>query len=117
MQIGVAFPLDETNMFKGTETIKDQNKANLINLLLTNPGERVYLPKYGVGIKNLLFEQQIDLELLKERIEIQTQKHISNIEIRDVRTGLSEDGHTLFLTIVYKSLLNGGLDSIQLNFK
>tara|TARA_R100001015_G_C4450583_1_gene40889 strand:+ start:67 stop:474 length:408 start_codon:yes stop_codon:yes gene_type:complete len=115
--IGVAFPLDETNMFKGTETIKDQNKANLINLLLTNPGERVYLPKYGVGIKNLLFEQQIDLELLKERIEIQTQKHISNIEIRDVRTGLSEDGHTLFLTIVYKSLLNGGLDSIQLNFK
>ena len=31
--IGVAFPLDENNMFKGTETIEEQNKSNLINLL------------------------------------------------------------------------------------
>ena len=30
--IGVAFPLDETNMFKGTETVEEQTKANLINL-------------------------------------------------------------------------------------
>ena len=33
--IGVAFPLDEVNMFKGTQTIKEQVKSNLINLLLT----------------------------------------------------------------------------------
>ena len=32
--IGVAFPLDETNIFSGTETVKEQVKANLINLLL-----------------------------------------------------------------------------------
>ena len=52
-------------MFKGTETIQEQNKANLINLLLTYPGERINLPDYGIGLKNLLFEQQIDLENLK----------------------------------------------------
>ena len=52
--IGVAFPLDETNMFSGTETIQEQSKANLINLLLTEPGERINLPNYGVGIKKLL---------------------------------------------------------------
>ena len=39
--IGVAFPLDETNMFSGTETVEDQNRANLISILLTQPGERV----------------------------------------------------------------------------
>ena len=33
--IGVAFPLDENNMFSGTETVQDQTKTNLINLLLT----------------------------------------------------------------------------------
>ena len=55
--IGVAFPLDETNMFSGTETIQEQSKANLINLLLTEPGERINLPNYGVGIKKLLFEE------------------------------------------------------------
>ena len=34
--IGVAFPLDENNMFQGTETLQDQAKANLINLLKQN---------------------------------------------------------------------------------
>ena len=53
--IGVAFPLDETNMFKGTETLSEQIKSNLINLLLTQPGERVNHPDFGVGVKYLLF--------------------------------------------------------------
>ena len=56
IKIGVAFPLDEINMFSGTETVKEQIKANLLNLLLTYPGERINLPNFGVGIKNLLFE-------------------------------------------------------------
>ena len=30
--IGVAFPLDEVNMFKGTRTINEQLKSNLLNL-------------------------------------------------------------------------------------
>jgi len=71
VKIGVAFPLDEENMFSGTETIIEQIKANLLNLLLTYPGERVNLPNYGVGLKNLLFEQNIDLESLKETIQNQ----------------------------------------------
>ena len=58
--IGVAFPLDETNKFKGTKSIREQIKANLINLLLTVPGERVNLPNFGVGLKTLLFEQNIN---------------------------------------------------------
>ena len=37
--IGVAFPLDETNMFTGTPTTKEQVKSNLLNLLLTKKGD------------------------------------------------------------------------------
>ena len=114
--IGVAFPLDETNLFNGTETIKDQNKANLINLLLTHPGERVKLPKFGIGVKNLLFEQQVNLELLKEKITTQTSRHIPQIEVIDVKTGILEDKHTVFVSITYRSLLDQQDDSIQLNF-
>ena len=58
--IGVAFPLNEVNMFKGTQTVKEQVKSNLINLLLTEQGERVNEPNFGVGIKNLLFQQSIN---------------------------------------------------------
>ena len=56
VKIGVAFPLDETNLFSGTETVREQIKSNLLNILLTYPGERVNLPSFGVGLKNLLFE-------------------------------------------------------------
>ena len=54
--IGVAFPLDETNMFTGTPTTKEQVKNNLLNLLLTKKGERVNVPGFGVGLQEFLFE-------------------------------------------------------------
>jgi phage baseplate assembly protein W len=114
--IGVAFPLDQKNMFKGTETVQEQNKANLINLLLTYPGERINLPDYGIGLKNLLFEQQVDLENLKENIQQQALIHIPNIQIQDIQTGLSEDEHTIFISLTYTNLEDNSLDGVQLNF-
>mgnify|MGYP001296718024 CR=1 FL=1 len=116
VKIGVAFPLDETNMFNGTETVEEQAKANLINLLLTEPGERVNLPSYGVGLKNKLFEQNINLDNLKEQIINSAARHIPNIRINNVQTGISEDEHTISLSITYHSLLDGKQDGIQLNF-
>ena len=70
--IGVAFPLDETNMFSGTETVEDQNRANLISILLTQPGERVGegLEDFGVGVKNLLFELSTMTILISLGIEL-----------------------------------------------
>ena len=114
--IGVAFPLDDTNMFQGTTTVKEQAKANLINLLLTNRGERVNLPNYGVGLKNLLFEQQVDITVLKEQIISTTARYIPNIKITDVQTGMNGEGNTIYIKLSYISSLNGNPDSIQLNF-
>jgi phage baseplate assembly protein W len=116
VKIGVAFPLDETNIFKSTETLIDQAKANLLNLLLTSPGERVNLPLFGVGVKKLLFEQQIDLESLKEKIIKQSTFYVANIQVLDVRTALSENESTLFVSITYRSLLDNTVDAVQLNF-
>ncbi len=117
VKIGVAFPLNEENMFNGTETIEEQSKANLINLLLTEPGERVNIPRYGIGLKKLLFEQNIDLEILREQIIRKSAIYIPNIKILDVQTRIaSVDRHTILVAITYKSLLDGKKDSIQLNF-
>ena len=116
VKIGVAFPLDEENMFSGTETVKEQIKANLLNLLLTYPGERVNLPGYGVGIKNLLFEQGVDLELLKEKIQKQISLYIPSIELQGVGINESENKHTIFISLTYVYLLDNTEQSIQLNF-
>tara|TARA_R110002167_G_scaffold194497_1_gene397179 strand:+ start:3970 stop:4377 length:408 start_codon:yes stop_codon:yes gene_type:complete len=115
--IGVAFPLDETNLFKGTETVQDQIKANLLNLLLTTKGERINVPDYGVGLKQLLFEQQVDMEILKDIIISQVSRYIQNITIANVLTAISDDKSTLGVSIVYRFNLDGSSDSIQLNFK
>jgi|ETNvirenome_6_85_1030632.scaffolds.fasta_scaffold00891_11 hypothetical protein len=39
-----------------TKNMLEVIKQNLKNLVLTNPGERVMLPLFGVGIKRVLFE-------------------------------------------------------------
>ncbi len=117
IRIGVAFPLDENNMFKGTETVMEQAKSNLINVLLTYPGERVNLPNFGVGIKKLLFEQNIDLENLKLKIQSQANTYVPNIKVKNIEINMSEDKHTIFITIIYQSTLDGSEDAIQLNFK
>ena len=116
IRIGVAFPLDENNMFKGTETVMEQAKANLINNLLTYPGERVNLPNFGVGLKRLLFEQNINLENLKVKIQTQANTYVPNIQVTNVQISMSEDKHTIFITVTYKSTLDGSEDAIQLNF-
>tara|TARA_R110001592_G_scaffold128135_1_gene340185 strand:- start:2538 stop:2948 length:411 start_codon:yes stop_codon:yes gene_type:complete len=114
--IGVAFPLDETNMFKGTQNIKEQIKSNLLNLLLTYPGERVNLPFFGIGLKSLLFEQNIDLNNLKTQIQNQINRFIPNVSLESIRSGKSENEHTIFLSLTYRYLLDGSSDTIQLNF-
>ena len=115
--IGVAFPLNETNMFQGTETIKEQIKSNLINLLLTYPGERVNLPNYGIGLKNLLFEQDIDLESLQNKIQTQIDNYIEHVELQNISTGLSKYGHTLYIKLIYSYDLDQSVEQIQLNFR
>ena len=117
IEIGVAFPLDETNMFKGTETIREQAKANILNVLMTYPGERINLPNFGVGIKKLIFEQNIDLETLKTKIQSQINKFVPNIRLLTVKTGTSEDEHTIFISLTYSYNLDNSQDTIQLNFR
>jgi len=114
--IGVAFPLNEVNMFKGTQTLKEQVKSNLINLLLTEPGERVNEPNFGVGLKGLLFEQNPNVELLKEKINTQIQFYIPTISLSDVNVNFENDEYLLYIIISYNFNLDGSEDAIQLNF-
>ena len=89
---------------------------DLLNLLLTYPGERVNLPKYGIGIKNLLFEQEIDIAQVKLKIQDQIAIYIPSIKLQGISTNTSEDKHTILISLSYTYLLDGSSNSIQLNF-
>ena len=115
--IGVAFPLTGDNvLFNSTVSTKEQVKSNLINLLLTKQGERIGEVNFGVGLQNLLFEQNIDLESLKDRIKKQISVYIPQISLIDTQTEFIDDEHKLYIIITYRFNLDGTQDTIQLNF-
>jgi phage baseplate assembly protein W len=114
--IGVALPLDSTNLFQGTPTTREQVKTNLLNLILTEKGERLMHPNYGLGVKNLLFEQGIDTLQLEENIHSQIMIYIPEIELQNTDIATSEDGHTIQIKIAYNIKDSANLpDAIQIN--
>ena len=115
--IGVAFPLDEVNMFKGTQTVKEQIKSNLINLLLTEQGERINEPDFGVGLKNILFEQNINKEELEEKINFQINFFIPEISLISVSVGSIDDENKVYLAISYKFNSDGSTDALTTTFQ
>tara|TARA_Y100000022_G_C12980500_1_gene253338 strand:+ start:11 stop:427 length:417 start_codon:yes stop_codon:yes gene_type:complete len=114
--IGVAFPFNADAVFNQTFTQKEQVKSNLINVLLTEPGERVNLPDFGVGLKNLLFETTIDTANLEARIDNQVQIYIPEITLISAETDFSPDEHILYIKITYEYNPSSEVDAIQLNF-
>lgn len=56
--IGPKLPLtlDKKNGILAIDNYVDEIKQNLKILCLTAPGERVFLPEFGVGLRNYLFQ-------------------------------------------------------------
>jgi phage baseplate assembly protein W len=73
----------------------EQVKSDLLQLLLTNPGERVMLPDYGTPLNTLIFEQNDDLlaDSAKQMIinSIQMWEPRITVSQIDVSNGVSED--------------------------
>ena len=114
--VGVSFPFNGPGVFSTNYTTKDQTKSNLINLVLTEPGERVYKPFFGVGLNSLLFEQNVDKDILQERIQaaIAQDERLSKITISDIIINQDANTNTIKVTIEYISNLDGSSDAIQI---
>tara|TARA_R110000787_G_scaffold100086_1_gene204948 strand:+ start:1564 stop:1974 length:411 start_codon:yes stop_codon:yes gene_type:complete len=115
--VGVVFPFNGNAVFNSSYTTSDQVKSNLINVLLTEPGERIYEPNFGVGLKKLLFENQIKEDELESRIKDQSALYVPEIDITNLIIQLIPDNHTLYVRLTYKFIINDTTDSIQLNFR
>tara|TARA_R110000787_G_scaffold241964_1_gene348108 strand:+ start:56 stop:487 length:432 start_codon:yes stop_codon:yes gene_type:complete len=113
--IGVVFPLMNGGNFQQSFTLKEQVKSNIINVLLTQQGERVNQPDFGAGLKNVLFENDIDQEEIASRINEQLQTYVPEVNIDNVLVDTDVDRHLIFITLVYSFLLDNTQDSIQIN--
>ena len=74
--VGVNIPFSSPSVFWQTFTTQAAIKANMINYLLTEPGERYDNPTFGFGFRRYLFEQ-IEANTL-ENIQIEVSNIISS---------------------------------------
>ena len=114
--VGITFPFNNNGVFFQSYTTKEQVKSNLINLLLTDRGERINQLEFGIGIKRLIFEQNVDQSQLKIRIEEGIDQYIQEIELIDVEIKKDPNSHVLNIVISYRLLLDYDTDAIQLTF-
>ena len=86
--LSVKLPLQKDKKFGFllNTTYEDMILQNLKNLILTSPGERVWDPEFGIGLRRYLFELQSDTinNELAVKINEQIETYMPFIEILDV---------------------------------
>jgi len=97
--IGPKLPLtlDKKKGLLMIDKYTDEIKQNLKILFLTAPGERVFMPNFGVGLRNYLFENKttnLD-QAIQERIKSQTETYLPFISINDISVFESPDVENL----------------------
>jgi phage baseplate assembly protein W len=93
--INVKFPFTESkngSFVELTKTNFDAIKSDLMLLLLTNKGERIYYPDYGTYLLKYIFEpnDNITFNLMKEDIQNTINKYIPNLKIKDIKVNIGE---------------------------
>lgn len=116
--IGVSLPFNGPGVFKSTYTTKDQIKSNLVNLLLTDTGERIMNPNFGTNLKRFLFEGITDssLDLLKNNILISILNYISEITVTNIILVPDTDNNLINLTIEYYLNISQTPDQVTVQF-
>lgn len=119
--IGIKVPFNKKGIFEFNYTTKDQIKSNLINLLLTSPGERFHEPTYGVGLRDQLFEQNTDnfdskIGQLKQLINQKIGTHIPQIRLNSLKVSPIDNTNNLLVKLNYTLLLNNETNQLSLKF-
>ena len=116
--IGVSLPFNGPGVFKSTYTTKDQIKSNLVNLLLTDTGERIMNPNFGTNLKRFLFEGITDnnLETLKDNILNSILSYISEITVTNITLVPNTDNNLVSLTIEYYLNISQTPDQVTVQF-
>jgi uncharacterized protein len=101
--VGVSLPFSESYVFSSTYTTQEQLKSNILNYLMTNPGERYMDPLYGAGLTAQVFEQLTlgNFDLLKQKIQSDIKTYFPSVVITSLEVYGNEDQNILKIEISY----------------
>ena len=114
--VGFGFPLNGDAVFVPTYNTRDQIKANMVNYLLTNKGERIFKPRFGADLRNLLFDNILDITTddLQSTIQNELSVYFPNVEVKEIQFNNQPDNNTVNFTITYQIVNFGIEDSINI---
>ena len=116
--IGVSLPFNGPVAFNSTYSTYDQIKSNLINLLLTNKGERLYNPEFGADLKTILFEgiTEETSTVIRTLINTNVAIFVPEVTITNLSIVKDEDHNTISITVQYRINTSGKGDEITVQF-
>lgn len=116
--IGVSLPFNGPACFNSTYSTADQIKSNLINLLLTNKGERIMNPEFGADLKTILFEgiTEDTSTILRNLISLNVSIFVPEVSIINIDVIKFENTNTISVTIQYRLNISGKSDEITVQF-
>jgi phage baseplate assembly protein W len=116
--IGVSLPFNGPAVFNSTFTTKDQIKSNLVNLLLTDIGERVMNPTFGCLLRKFLFEgiTESNMNDLKISLVNSINIFIPEITINSIDVVSNTDYNLIDISVNYTLNISQTPDQITLQF-
>jgi len=116
--IGVSLPFSAKGVFNKTYSTKDQIKSNLVNLLLTDKGERIMNPEFGADLRKSLFENMTvdSTELLRIKIIDAINIFIPEVELGNIDIENDFDYNTLNVTVNYRLRISNEPDQVTVQF-
>ena len=116
--IGVSLPFNGPGVFNSTYTTKDQIKSNLVNLLLTDTGERLMNPTFGCDLRKFLFEGITENNLSNLTISLANsiKTFVPEITVLNIEVGPNTDYNTIDLSVNYLLNISNTPDQVTLQF-
>ena len=113
--VGVSLPFNGSGVFNSTYTTRDQIKSNIINYVLTNPGERVFDPNFGFGLIRYIFNnlEPINIKNLEDDLAQSLENTFPNITVNNVTLIPIYEQNAINIQIVY-SILNSPPETINI---
>lgn len=113
----IPFLKDSIDGFSTNKTILETIKQDLKMLLLTNQGERMMNPDYGVGLKKILFEQKTEqtFNSIKSRINNQIKQYMSFVNIENLEIQeIPDSENAIYIKLYYNIPSLKTIDQLEL---
>ena len=118
--IGVSLPFNgPAGPFNKTYSTKDQTKSNLINLLLTDKGERLFNPEFGTDLRRVLFEGITEdiVPTIQNLITTNVNIFVPEVQITSIVVNTeNKENNSISVIVTYQLKISGTSDQITVEF-